>query len=82
MTYKLSKEIIKNTDDSHRDYPVLKEALDGIQKVISVINDGARAADSVRKIVDLQSQFIEVLFKVTDQIKAETFFLLIVTCRK
>ncbi|KAJ3412973.1 cytochrome c oxidase subunit 1 [Chytridiales sp. JEL 0842] len=61
----LLKEIMKNTDESKPDYQVLKDALDGIQRIISIINDGARATDSIRKIVEIQGQFNEKMNLVT-----------------
>ncbi|KAJ3333516.1 hypothetical protein HDU76_007282 [Blyttiomyces sp. JEL0837] len=59
------KEIIKSTDEDHKDYAVLKEALDSIQAIITQVNDGARAADGVRKIVDIQSNFVDKMNIVT-----------------
>ncbi|KAJ3011965.1 UNVERIFIED_CONTAM: cytochrome c oxidase subunit 1, partial [Siphonaria sp. JEL0065] len=61
----LLKEIIKNTDENHREYPILKLALETIQAIISQVNDGARAAEGVRKMVEVQSSFTEKLNLIT-----------------
>ncbi|KAJ3103434.1 hypothetical protein HDU97_010180 [Phlyctochytrium planicorne] len=61
----LLKEILKHTEESHRDYTVLKEAMERLQGIIAQVNDGARAAEGVRKIVEIQTTFIEKINIVT-----------------
>ncbi|KAJ3067517.1 cytochrome c oxidase subunit 1 [Podochytrium sp. JEL0797] len=55
----LLKEIIKNTDENHREYPVLSLALETIQAIITEVNNGAKAAEGVRKMVEIQNSFTE-----------------------
>ncbi|KAJ3410063.1 cytochrome c oxidase subunit 1 [Chytriomyces hyalinus] len=61
----LLKEIIKNTADDHRELPILKLALETIQAIITQVNDGARAAEGVRKMVEVQNMFTEKLNIIT-----------------
>ncbi|KAJ3228771.1 cytochrome c oxidase subunit 1 [Chytriomyces hyalinus] len=61
----LLKEIIKNTADDHRELPILKLALETIQAIITQVNDGARAAEGVRKMVEVQNMFTEKLSIIT-----------------
>ncbi|KAJ1558904.1 cytochrome c oxidase subunit 1 [Nowakowskiella sp. JEL0078] len=58
----LLKEITKYTDEMNDDYEELKDASEKMHGVISIINEGARQADTegVRKVVDIQNSFTEV----------------------
>ncbi|KAJ3105907.1 Signal recognition particle [Phlyctochytrium bullatum] len=58
-------EIIKYTDEEHKDYQSLKDAMDKIQGIVAQVNDGARATEGVRKIVEIQTSFIEKINIVT-----------------
>ncbi|KAJ3209467.1 hypothetical protein HDU82_000720 [Entophlyctis luteolus] len=53
------QELIKHTDENHREYQILKLALETIEAIITQVNDGAKAAEGVRKMVEIQSSFTE-----------------------
>ena len=50
------RELIKSTNETHPDYKNLEKALTKIQTVVTIVNDGARKAESVHKILDIQSK--------------------------
>ncbi|KAJ3196726.1 cytochrome c oxidase subunit 1 [Irineochytrium annulatum] len=81
----LIKEIIKYTDEDHRDYAVLLQALDTIQNILQVVNNGARSAESVRKIVEIQTNFVDKINLVAPSryfIREETVHLMARDIRK
>ncbi|TPX72929.1 hypothetical protein SpCBS45565_g00028 [Spizellomyces sp. 'palustris'] len=61
----LIKEILKNTEESSPDHALLKEAVERIQGIISIVNEGARQADGVRRVVDIQNNFTDKINIVT-----------------
>ncbi|KND01548.1 uncharacterized protein SPPG_03349 [Spizellomyces punctatus DAOM BR117] len=61
----LIKEILKNTEESSADHGLLKEAAERIQGIISIVNEGARQADGVRRVVDIQNNFTDKINIVT-----------------
>lgn len=56
----LLKDILKNSEDNPGDMVNLKMALEKLSTVITLVNDGARQADGVRKMLEIQSYFSEV----------------------
>lgn len=52
----LIKEIIKNTDPQHPDYENLQKALLKIETVVTIVNEGARKAESVHKMLEIQGK--------------------------
>ncbi|KAI8907800.1 hypothetical protein EDD86DRAFT_208149 [Gorgonomyces haynaldii] len=54
----LLRELIKATDPSHVDHENLTRALLKIETVVTIINEGARQAENVHKVLELQSKFI------------------------
>ncbi|KAJ3092833.1 cytochrome c oxidase subunit 1 [Quaeritorhiza haematococci] len=61
----LIKEIMKQTEESSPDSPLLKDALEKLQAIINIVNEGARQIDGTRRIEDIQSNFSEKLNIVT-----------------
>eukprot|EP01119_Soliformovum_irregulare_P008184 TRINITY_DN2118_c0_g1_i3.p1 TRINITY_DN2118_c0_g1~~TRINITY_DN2118_c0_g1_i3.p1 ORF type:complete len:592 (+),score=142.31 TRINITY_DN2118_c0_g1_i3:191-1777(+) len=50
-------EMVKHTWADHHDYASLKKALEKMQEVALYINERKREADSINKIVEIQSKF-------------------------
>ncbi|KAJ3041574.1 Intersectin-2 [Rhizophlyctis rosea] len=57
----LIKEIMKYTEETNPDHAQLKAALDRVQGVISIVNEGARQVEGVRNIASIQANFTERL---------------------
>ena len=60
----LLSDLLKFTEPSHPDYPLLEEALAKVQKIAKDINETKREDENMRKIVAIQRS-IEGNFKVT-----------------
>jgi hypothetical protein len=56
----LVRELIKYTDSGHPDFECLNRALLKIEAIVTTINEGARNAENVRKMIELQSKFPSV----------------------
>lgn len=55
----LLKDILKHTEPEQPDAQALRSALDKVEMIINLVNEGARQADGVRKMLDIQSRFAE-----------------------
>ncbi|KAJ3151792.1 Rho guanine nucleotide exchange factor 4 [Geranomyces variabilis] len=53
----LIREAMKNTDPSHQDYALLQSALLKIETVVTIVNEGARQAENVKEMLEIQSRF-------------------------
>ncbi|TPX67259.1 hypothetical protein SpCBS45565_g03905 [Spizellomyces sp. 'palustris'] len=53
----LIREVMKNTEPSHPDFQNLEKALLKIQTVVTIVNEGARQAEAVQKMLELQGRF-------------------------
>ncbi|KAJ3125743.1 Myosin 10A, isoform D [Nowakowskiella sp. JEL0407] len=53
----LLREIIKNTESTHQDYETLMKALLKLETVVTIVNEGARQAENIHKMIELQSRF-------------------------
>ena len=56
----LLREVIKSTESDHPDSENLVKALLKIETVVAMVNEGARQADSVHKMIELQNKFTQV----------------------
>ncbi|KAJ3118691.1 Rho guanine nucleotide exchange factor 4 [Phlyctochytrium bullatum] len=52
----LLRELIKNTEEGHPDSANLLKALIKIETVVTIVNEGARQAESVHKMLDIQNR--------------------------
>ncbi|KAJ3211735.1 Myosin 10A, isoform D [Dinochytrium kinnereticum] len=55
----LLREIIRNTDVDHPDSANLQKALMKIETVVTIVNEGARQAEVVHKMIELQNRFTQ-----------------------
>ncbi|KAJ3189570.1 Myosin 10A, isoform D [Irineochytrium annulatum] len=55
----LLREMIKQTDASHPDSANLIKALMKIETVVTIVNEGARQAEGVHKMIELQARFTQ-----------------------
>ncbi|KAI8833753.1 hypothetical protein BC829DRAFT_407635 [Chytridium lagenaria] len=53
----LLREMIRNTDADHPDFANLQKALSKIETVVTIVNEGARQAEVVHKMIELQNKF-------------------------
>ncbi|KAJ3216189.1 Myosin 10A, isoform D [Dinochytrium kinnereticum] len=53
------RELIKNTEACHSDYPDLVKALLKIETVVTIVNEGARQAEGIHKMLELQNRFTQ-----------------------
>ncbi|KAJ3410974.1 Myosin 10A, isoform D [Chytridiales sp. JEL 0842] len=53
----LIREVIKATDTMHPDSANLLKALLKIETVVTIVNEGSRQADTVKKMLELQNRF-------------------------
>ncbi|KAJ3070680.1 Myosin 10A, isoform D [Podochytrium sp. JEL0797] len=54
----LIRETIRHTHPSHPDFPHLTLALSKIETVVTIVNEGARQAENVQKMLDLQTRLV------------------------
>ena len=54
------REVLKYTEESNPDFDYLKRAMEKLEGVLSVVNEGARKADGGRKMLEIQGSFMEV----------------------
>lgn len=69
--------MIKSTDSTHVDSENLVKALLKIETVVTIVNEGARQAENVHKMLDLQGKFTSVKFKHLLRLWFLHFFLLL-----
>ncbi|TPX30848.1 hypothetical protein SeMB42_g07856 [Synchytrium endobioticum] len=53
----LLREIIKSTDPKSPDYELCQEALLKVETVVTIVNEGARQAEGVHRMLELQARF-------------------------
>ncbi|KAI8847552.1 Dbl homology domain-containing protein [Chytridium lagenaria] len=53
------RELIKNTESDHPDSANLIKALLKIETVVTIVNEGARQAEGVHKMLELQNRFVQ-----------------------
>jgi hypothetical protein len=56
----LLREVIKYTEEGHVDSENLVKALFKIETVVTIVNEGARQAEGVHKMLELQNRFTTV----------------------
>ncbi|KAI9014890.1 hypothetical protein BC832DRAFT_176526 [Gaertneriomyces semiglobifer] len=61
----LIREILHYTDQRSPDYLLLKSAYDRIQGIVAIANEGARKADMLRRVADIQGNFADKVNIVT-----------------
>ncbi|KAJ3334259.1 Myosin 10A, isoform D [Blyttiomyces sp. JEL0837] len=55
----LLREMIKHTEQTHPDYENLNKALLKIETVVAMVNEGARQAESVQKMLEIQGRLTQ-----------------------
>ncbi|KAJ3280108.1 Myosin 10A, isoform D [Borealophlyctis nickersoniae] len=60
---KFLDELIKNTDEDHVDYAALVAAFYKIETVVTIVNEGGRQAEEVRRMLELQNRFAGVKYE-------------------
>ncbi|KAJ3116908.1 Myosin 10A, isoform D [Phlyctochytrium bullatum] len=55
----LLRELIRSTDEGHPDAENLQKALMKIETVVTIVNEGARQAEAVHKMIELQNRFTQ-----------------------
>ncbi|KAI8999847.1 hypothetical protein BC832DRAFT_563834 [Gaertneriomyces semiglobifer] len=53
----LIRELLKNTEPDHIDFPNLEKAFLKIETVVTIVNEGARQAEAVQRMLELQGRF-------------------------
>ncbi|TPX38315.1 hypothetical protein SmJEL517_g00307 [Synchytrium microbalum] len=53
----LLRELIKSTDPENPDYEICQQALIKVETVVTIVNEGARQAEGVHKMLELQNRF-------------------------
>jgi len=53
----LIREILKQTDQKHKDYSNLEQAFDKIEMVVTIVNEATRQAEDVQKMLNIQNLF-------------------------
>jgi len=53
------QQLIKHTPETHPDYVNLHKCLDGLHKVVSIIDNQKQRNDNINKLLLLHRQFIE-----------------------
>ncbi|RKO93238.1 hypothetical protein BDK51DRAFT_30320 [Blyttiomyces helicus] len=55
----VTQEILKNTEESNPDFHALKDALDHINGIITIVNEGARQTEGLRSNAEIQASFVD-----------------------
>jgi len=56
----LIRELLRTTDEKHKDYKNLEAAYEKLEMVVTVVNEATRQAEAVQRMLNIQARFSEV----------------------